>query len=129
MGIILDSSAVLAVLMQEPGQDAVKAALASGAGISAVNLAEMTTRLVQDGMPTDRAERVLAALPIALHVLDYDLATQAGALFAQTRPFSLSLGDRACLALAMRERLPVLTADRTWAQAGPLVGVEVRLIR
>jgi PIN domain nuclease of toxin-antitoxin system len=50
-------------------------------------------------------------------------------MVAQTRPLGLSLGDRACLALARRERLPALTADRIWLQAGTLIGVEVRLIR
>jgi PIN domain nuclease of toxin-antitoxin system len=129
MASILDASAVLAVLLQEPGQDAVKAALASGAGISTANLAEVMTRLVKDGMPPERAERALAALPMTLHELDYNLAVQIGAMFALTRPFGLSLGDRACLALATREQLPALTADRIWARVGPLVGVEVRLIR
>ncbi len=129
MGVILDSSAVLAVLFQELGQDVVKAAFNDSAGISVANLAETMTRLVRDGMPPEQAERALAALPLTLHDLDYDLAIQAGALFAQTRPFGLSLGDRACLALARREKLPALTADRAWLQAGPAVGVEVRLIR
>jgi len=129
MGIILDSSAILAVLLQEPGQDIVKAALGGGSAVSAANVAEAMTRLVKDGMPSEQAERVLSALPMTLHALDYDLAIQAGAMFAQTRPFGLSLGDRACLALARRENLPALTADRIWLQAGPLVGVEVRLIR
>ena len=86
-------------------------------------------RLVKDGMPAEQAERALSGLPMTLHELDYDLAIQAGAMFARTRAFGLSLGDRACLALAARERLPAMTADRIWAQAGPLVGVEVRLIR
>jgi ribonuclease VapC len=129
MAIILDASAVLAMLLQEPGQDAVKAALASGAGISAANLAEVMTRLVKDGMPAERAEHALAALPMTLHELDYALAIQAGVQFARTKAFGLSLGDRICLALAAREQAPALTADRIWLQAGPLVGVEVRLIR
>jgi ribonuclease VapC len=129
MPVILDASAVLAVLFQEPGQDVVKAALGSGAAISAANIAEAMARLVKDGMASEPAARALSALPMTLHALDYDLAIRAGAMFVQTRPFGLSLGDRACLALALRERLPVLTADRIWAQAGPVVGVEVRLIR
>ena len=129
MSIVLDTSAVLAVLFQEPGQEMVKAALGGGSAISAANLAEAMARLVKDGMPADQAERALSGLPMTLHELDYDLAIQAGAMFARTRAFGLSLGDHACLALAARERLPAMTADRIWAQAGPLVGVEVRLIR
>lgn len=129
MSIVLDTSAILAVLFQEPGQEVVKAALGGGSAISAANLAEAMARLVKDGMPADQAERALYALPMTLHDLDHDLAIRTGAMFARTRAFGLSLGDRACLALAARERLPVMTADRVWAQAGPVVGVEVRLIR
>ena len=129
MDIVLDSSAVLAVLFQEPGQEVVKAAFGRGAAISAANLAEAMTRLVRDGMAAEIAARALSALPMTVHDLDHDLAIQAGAIFAQTRPFGLSLGDRACLALARQEKLPALTADRVWLQAGPLVDVEVRLIR
>jgi PIN domain nuclease of toxin-antitoxin system len=50
-------------------------------------------------------------------------------MFAVTRKFGLSLGNRACLALALRQNMPMLTGDRIWAQAGPLVGVTVQLIR
>jgi PIN domain nuclease of toxin-antitoxin system len=72
---------------------------------------------------------VLLALPVTVADLDARLAIDMGAMVAQTRPLGLSLGDRACLALARRERLPALTADRIWLQAGTLIGVEVRLIR
>lgn len=58
---------------------------------------------------------------------DTDLALRAALLRNSTRPYGLSLGDRACLALARREGLPVLTADRSWAKLD--VGVEVVLIR
>jgi PIN domain nuclease of toxin-antitoxin system len=129
MPFILDTSAVLALLFREPGQDTVQAALREGAAISAVNFSETISRLVRDGMATERAAVALSALPIALHDFDAELAVQAGGMFAQARPLGLSLGDRACLALARQEALPALTGDRTWLQAGPLLGVEVRLIR
>jgi ribonuclease VapC len=129
MPFILDTSTVLALLFREPGQDAVQAALREGAAMSAVNFSETISRLVRDGMAADRAATALSALPIALHDFDAELAVQAGGMFVQTRPLGLSLGDRACLALARREALPALTGDRAWLQAGPLVGVEVRLIR
>jgi ribonuclease VapC len=129
MPFVLDTSAVLAILFREPGQDIVRTALREGSAISAVNLAEAITRLVRDGMAADRAAAALSALPIELHDLGAELAIEIGALFAQTRPFGLSLGDRACLALARQEKLPALTGDRAWLQVAPLVGVEVRLIR
>jgi ribonuclease VapC len=129
MSFVLDTSAVLAILFGEPGQDAVRSALREGTTISAVNFAEAMTRLVRDGMAADGAATALSTLPIALHDLDAELARQTGAMFAQTRRFGLSLGDRACLALARELALPALTGDRAWLQVAPLVGVEVRLIR
>jgi ribonuclease VapC len=129
MPFVLDTSAVLAILFREPGQDVVRSALHEGALLSTVNFAEAITRLVRDGMAADRAAAAITALPIGLRELDAQLATDAGALFAQTRPFGLSLGDRACLALARQESVPALTGDRVWFQVAPLLGVEVRLIR
>jgi PIN domain nuclease of toxin-antitoxin system len=127
--VVLDSSALLARLLNEPGRDLVAQAIASDAAMSSVNLAEVMTILVRDGLSPAEAERALARLPVTIHPLDDVLALQAGAMFAVTRKFGLSLGDRACLALAQRENLAVLTGDRTWVQAGPLVGVTVKLIR
>jgi ribonuclease VapC len=129
MPFVLDTSAVLAILFREMGQDVVRSALHEGAMLSTVNFAEAITRLVRDGMAADRAAAAITALPIGLRELDAQLATDAGALFAQTRPFGLSLGDRACLALARQEGAPTLTGDRVWLQVAPLLGVDVRLIR
>jgi ribonuclease VapC len=129
MPFVLDTSAVLAILFREPGQDVVRSALHEGALLSTVNFAEAITRLVRDGMAADRAAAAITALPIGLRDLDAQLATDAGALFDQTRPFGLSLGDRACLALARQESVPALTGDRVWVEVAPLLGVEVRLIR
>jgi PIN domain nuclease of toxin-antitoxin system len=97
--------------------------------MSAVNLAEVMTRLVRNGVTQATAEQALGTLPVLIHGQDDALALQTGALFATTRPFGLSLGDRACLALAQREAMPALTADRAWVQVGPLVGVTIRLVR
>jgi ribonuclease VapC len=129
MAVILDSSAVLAYFLNEPGWNVVEDAIAASAGISSANLAEVMSRLVMDGTDVGKAASTLIDLPMTVFDLDATLAIQAGAMFTSTRPFGLSLGNRICLALAARERLPALTADRIWAQAGPLVGVEVRLIR
>ena len=129
VNVILDSSALLARLLNEPGGDVVMQAIASGAAMSSVNLAEVMTILVRDGLPPAEAERALAKLPVTIHAFDDGLALQAGAMFPVTRKSGMSLGDRACLALAQRERLPALTGDRAWVQAGPLLGVTVRLIR
>jgi PIN domain nuclease of toxin-antitoxin system len=127
--VILDSSVVLTYLLDEPGRLAAEAAIADRGRILSVNLAEVMGRLVRDGTDPGMAADTLLALPLIVIALDAGLAIEAGAMLAQTRPFGLSLGDRACLALAKREGLPALTADQSWLRAAPLVGIEVRLIR
>jgi len=129
MPIILDSSVILAYLLDEQGREATEQAIADRASISSVNLAEVMTRLMRDQADAATSADVLLALPVSVVDLDAQLAIDAGAMIVQTRPFGLSLGDRACLALAKRENLPAMTADRTWLQVGPVVGVEIRLIR
>ena len=127
--VILDSSVVLTYLLDEPGRLAAEAAIADRGRILSVNLAEVMGRLVRDGTDPGIAADTLLALPLIVIALDAGLAIEAGAMLAQTRPFGLSPGDRACLALAKREGLPALTADQSWLRAAPLVGIEVRLIR
>jgi ribonuclease VapC len=126
---VLDASAVLAVVNCETGQDVVEAALIAGATICAVNLTEVITILLRQGAPEIEVRRMLDRLPIVVVDFDSDLALSAGLMFIVARPFGLSLGDRACLALARRQNVPVLTTDRAWVQAGPLIGVTVKLIR
>jgi ribonuclease VapC len=127
--VVLDASAVLAVVNCEAGQEVVEAALIAGAAICTVNLAEVVTILLRQGTPQIEVRRTLDGLPIATVDFDAGLALAAGLMFAVTRPLGLSLGDRACLALARRENAPVLTTDRACGQAGPLVDVTVKLIR
>jgi ribonuclease VapC len=123
---VLDSSALLAYLNGESGADMV-AGVIGDALVSSVNLAEVVTKLVDR---TGSLDVTRAALGIVeLDVVDFNrsLAEQTGALVTRTRSRGLSLGDRACLALAAREGLPVVTADRAWA--GLTLDIEVRLIR
>ncbi len=125
-GVVLDSSALLAFIHGEPGGEAV-AGVIGDALVSSVNHAEVVTKLVER---TGSLEAARTALGIAnVDVVDFDrsLAEQAGALVRHTRSRGLSLGDRACLALAAREAAPALTADRIWATLK--LDVEVRLIR
>jgi ribonuclease VapC len=123
---VLDSSAVLAWLNLERGSQAVEPML-SVALVSAVNLAEIVTRLVDTGRTDEEAIDLILGADFQIADFDSRLALRAGALRRQTRHLGLSLGERACLALAERERLPVLTADRAWASLD--IGVEIRLIR
>lgn len=123
---VVDASALLAYLLDEPGGEQV----GDEDGplcLSSVNLAEVLTRSVDRGLGAGDVMRVLKRLPIE-HV-DYvrDDAARTAALRPSTRRQGLSLGDRACLALAQRLMLPVLTADKAWADLD--LGLDVRLIR
>lgn len=123
---ILDASAVLAFFHREPGGETVRSILADSA-ISTVNISEVIAKLVENGTDPDTAVLLTEAQPF--QPADYTLAQAqiAGTLRAATRQAGLSLGDRACLALALTLRLPVYTADRAWRDL-PL-DVDVRLIR
>ena len=123
---VVDSSAVLAVINGEPGGEIV-AALINDSLLSAVNFAEVMTKLVQRGGSLERAQNALVNLDLNVVDFDRELAEHAGGLVAQTKVRGLSLGDRCCLALALRERIPVVTADRVWQNTG--LGIEVRLFR
>ncbi len=124
--VVLDASAVLAVLNGEPGGGEVWRHL-PGAHLSAVNAAEVASKLVDGGTGPEEAGRALERL--GARVVPFEVADVVPAARLRTASGSaaLSLGDRACLALAFRLGLPALTADRVWAELD--TGVEVRLIR
>lgn len=124
---VLDSSAVLAYLKREPGYEHVRAALEAGAVISTANLAEVYARVAAGGQDIDAVATRLFALGLRSEPLTETDARASARFYPQTRPHGLSLGDRTCLALGLRLRLPVLTTDRAWATLS--VGVEVRLLR
>ena len=126
--IILDASALLAMLRDEPGGDKVAEAL-NGSRMCVVNLAEVTSHFVYNDMPPAEVDAMLHPLPIALVDADAGLARVAGHLRAVTSKAGLSLGDRFCLALALREGLPAWTADKQWASVAKEIGVNVEVIR
>lgn len=123
--VVLDASALLALLFAEPGAEAVAAVLAD-ALISSVNLAEVASRLTDRGVPEADARAAIAATGVRIVEFDSDQAWEAARLRGPTRAAGLSLGDRACLALARTRSLPALTGDRAWTG---IAGVEVVLIR
>ena len=126
MTTVFDSSALLAIAFGEDGADVAARAL-DGAVISAVNAAEVVTRYVDRGSSPDQARRWFENFGLAVRPFDEALAMQTGFLREKTRKHGLSLGDRACLSLAIRENAPVLTADRAWASLN--LGLDVQLIR
>lgn len=123
---VLDATALLALLNDEPGAERV-AGYVSEAAIGAVNLTEVIGKLAEQGMPEAAIHTALEALGLDIVPFDEDLAYRAGMLHPQTKTLGLSLGDRACLALGQQLSRPVLTADRIWSRLK--IGVEVVVIR
>lgn len=125
---VLDSSAVIALLMAEPGEARVRGRL-SGALISSVNFAEVAAYFARRGAARDAVMAMLGSLPVEVVAFDQELAADAGMLVAATRNVGLSLGDCACLALAASRQAEALTADRAWRKIGDRAGVDVVVIR
>lgn len=121
---VLDASAILAYVYGEPGADRVADVLAE-ASISAVNAAEVVSKLVERNTPQDAFQSVWEMVSGMTQPFTAAQALRSGQLRDVTRAFGLSLGDRACLALAEDMAAPALTADRVWAGLDLDVNVEV----
>ena len=95
--------------------------------MSAVNVAEVATKLIEGGTSSEDADEFVQRLGLLVVAFDRADAVTTAGLRARTKAAGLSLGDRACLALARLRGFPALTADRVWADVD--VGVDIRLIR
>ena len=125
--IVLDASALLAVLNREPGADRLTPQLLSVAISSTVNLAEVQSKLVNRGLsPPEAWEAALSPIREAA-AFTAEHAMTAGALILETRALGLSLGDRACLALGLALSAPIYTADKSWKSLK--LGVRIHVIR
>jgi ribonuclease VapC len=122
--MIFDASALLALLRGEPGGDAADQHL-TGAAVSAVNLSEAVAVLIRKGMPPEAAQEAVEDLELDVVPFDRDQAYRTARLLPATAAYGLSLGDRACLALAQSRGQPALTAEREWDR----VDVGVRVVR
>ena len=123
---VLDTSALLAIILEEPGAEAALSRV-RGAQISAANLTELISRCLDKGIMADVTMAFLASHGVATVTHDAELARMAGVLRTATRDIGSSLGDRACLALAIREGATAVTADRIWATLD--LGCKIELIR
>lgn len=125
---VLDASAVLALLNDEPGADAVAEHLAAGdAVVSAVNFTEIMGKVFERGVPEADAAALWRRLAIDIEPVTASVALRAALLRPQTRALGLSLGDRCCLALAQElGGATVVTADRAWKA---LPGFDIALVR
>ena len=124
---VLDASALIALIFREPGSQTLTPRLMTTAMTSAVNLAEVHGRLIRSGFSLDDAwtaanEPVHDVVPFTA-----EQAKTAADLILSTRAIGLSLGDRACLALALSMKAPVYTTDRSWGKLD--LGIRIHLLR
>lgn len=97
------------------------------AAICAVNVAEVQSKLVVGGLSRQAAEARIRFLGCTILPFDEEQAIEAGSLIAQTRSLGLSLGDRACLALAIERKATVYTTDKAWKSLN--LGIKIEVIR
>ncbi|MFQ6016645.1 MAG: type II toxin-antitoxin system VapC family toxin [Kiloniellaceae bacterium] len=124
--IALDASALIAFLFKEPGQERV-AALIPEACMSSVNLSEVLGYFARTGAAVEAVAAKLQDTPIDWVPFTVEQAEHAAKLLPVTRDAGLSLGDRACLALALQRGIAAITADRAWHALD--LDVPVELIR
>lgn len=126
MTVVLDSSALLAYLQDEPGSEVVDRIL-NEALISSVNWAEVVQKSVAAGVEVKGMLEELQALGLTVEIFTVEDGELAGLLWTNTKNFGLSLGDRACLSLGLRMNVSVLTSDRAWNKIG--LDLNIILIR
>ena len=134
MTVVLDASALLAYLQDEPGSEVVDGVLAESV-ISSVNWAEVVQKSIAAGVEIEGMLDDLLALGLRVELFTPEDAELTGRLWEQTRQAGLSLGDhrrcgfsdRACLSLGWRLGVPVLTSDRAWASLS--LSCDVQVIR
>lgn len=124
--VVLDASALLALINEERGWQAVETVI-DQAAISTVNLSEVIAKLAEVNTPEFLIQQTLNQLNLDVILFDETQALIAGLLRPPTKALGLSFGDRACLALAIHQNLPVLTTDQAWTRVA--LSVEVRVTR
>ncbi|PVE58862.1 hypothetical protein DC429_00070 [Arthrobacter sp. TPD3018] len=127
---VLDTSALLAVLLAEKGAEAVAPHL-RGAEVSITNVCEVLTKAVEHGADVDVVQRTLDSYGFRTRAFRDAHARQSALLRPLTKPLGLGFGDRACLMQGIFSGMPILTGDQDWMKLDldPALGIDVRLIR
>lgn len=125
--VLLDASAIIALIKKEKGFQVVDDILAQSA-ISTVNFGELISSLAREGIPSADIDLMTENIIPEIIPFDHELSIVAGKLTAITKSKGLSLGDRACIATALQLDLPVYTADKVWADLD-IPNLKLKLIR
>ena len=125
--IVLDASAVLAVIQHERGAEKLPPEVLNEAVISTVNLAEVQSKLIKNGYSSAEAWEDTLQLVAVVAPFTSEQARIAGDLITTTEKYGLSLGDRSCLALAIALKAPVYTTEQLWRNLK--VGIPIHVIR
>jgi len=125
--VVLDASAILAIIQHERGQENLTDEVMGNAVASTVNLAEVQSKLVKNGYDRDQAWADALEIVTAVEPFTSEQAKIAGSLIAMTAKYSLSLGDRSCLALAIALQAPVYTTEQAWKNLK--VGIPIHVIQ
>jgi PIN domain nuclease of toxin-antitoxin system len=125
--VVLDASAILALLQMERGAEKLTDEVLAHAVVSSVNLAEVQAKLVKKGHNPEEAWEDALAIDATVAVFTSEQAKIAGSLIAKTEKLGLSLGDRSCLALAIALKAPVYTTEQVWRNLK--LGVPIHVIR
>lgn len=124
--VVVDASAVLALLNQETGSEEISQVIGNAA-ISAVNLSEVIAKLAEAGIPEEDIRQILFNLNLEVILFNEEQGLKAGMMRPATKSMGLSFGDRACLALGIYFNQPVITTDRLWGSLN--LGIEIRVVR
>ena len=125
--VVLDASAILALIQHERGAERLTVEILKDAVVSTVNLAEVQAKLVKNGYDSEEAWGDALSLVTAAEPYSGEQAKIAGDLITRTEKYGLSLGDRSCLALAIALKAPVYTTEQVWRNLK--VGVPIHVIR
>lgn len=125
--VVLDASAILTVIRGESGAEKLPPETLVDSFVSSVNLAEVQSKLVAKGWDAEQAWEDATGVVNRVLPFSADQAKTAGSLISETRKLGLSLGDRACLALALEMKAPVYTTDRSWKDLR--IGLRIHVIR
>jgi PIN domain nuclease of toxin-antitoxin system len=125
--VVLDASAILAILFQEQGGEKLTAEILRDSVISTVNLAEVQSKLIKKGYVPEEAWEDALSIVNSAELYTSEQARIAGDLITTTEKYGLSLGDRSCLALAIALQAPVYTTEQTWRNLK--LGIPIHVIR